>query len=143
MTRFALMLLFALALLSCAEMETTITGYSAGRPIGTHKVRQYVYGKQSTESLLFLERTMGNLDIGFAKAANLFASLVAAYIAGDVARAREVTSQMAAAGATKAQIEKARLAAQTEALQISAKGAAYKTAVGAGAPATVGTVTPP
>lgn len=109
-----------LLLISCAETTTTITGYERGKPIGTHETRTIVYGKHSTSSLLFMEQTMANLDIGFGKLANLAALLVSAYIAGDVARAREVTDQMAAAGATKAQITKIQTAAKTEALRISA-----------------------
>lgn len=118
--RRGLILVLPALCISCAETKTTITGYDKGRPVGTHETRTLVYGKHTTDSEPFGTTTMANLDVGFGKLANLVAALVAAYVAGDVAKAEEATAQMANAGATKTQITKLQTAAQTEAIRIKA-----------------------
>jgi len=119
MTRLLTSFAFLLVV-SCAQTDTNITGYVGGRPIGRHKVSQVLYGKLTTESGLFQESTMGNLDVGFKYLANLITALVTAYIAGDVAQAREITTQMASKGATAVQIEQIRAAAAAQAAAITA-----------------------
>lgn len=110
----ALTLFFATSLLfaSCAETSTIVTGYKGNKPIGSVVQRHFLYGQENYSNTLFGIIDSSNLDIGFQQFANMFATLTAAYIAGDVAKAKEVTTQLANAGATKTQIAQIKTAAQ-------------------------------
>ena len=107
--------LCSLLLLSCAQTETVVTSYDGGKPIGTHKVTQFLYGKTTNDSGLFDEATTMNHDTGFKLLTQLIGSLTAAYIAGDVQKAAELTKQIANTNATNLAKQKAMLDAQTAA----------------------------
>jgi hypothetical protein len=105
----------ALTLLSCVETKTTVASYERGKPIGTHTVRQFLYGKVTNDAGLFDEATATNMDTGFKLLTQLTASLTTAYIAGSVQKVKELTAQLANSNATALQKQQAVLAAQTQA----------------------------
>jgi hypothetical protein len=131
-----------LLLIACADTRTTVDKYVGGKPIGAVETHQFLWGKMNLAVAPFGITYMGNLDIGWKQFCNMFSALVAAYVAGDVAKAQEVTKQLESAGATKVQVTSIKAAAANQAEKIKANTTQYGQAVGAGAAPTVGTVTP-
>lgn len=89
----------------------------------------------------------GDLNQSFDTAANdltsLFQALGAAWIAGDVAKAMQITQQLKNQGATNAQIASVKAAALTTNTTTNARAAVAGKAIDAGAPINPITVTPP
>ncbi len=104
----------------CVQTRTTVTRYDGGRPIGEHVYTQFLYGKVSHECGLFADSIVSNLDVGFANLANLIRSLIAAYIAGDVAKVQEVKYQIQAKGVSEAKLAQIDAQAKAAADQIKA-----------------------
>lgn len=105
---------------ACVDTTTFVSGYVGDKPIGFVRVQQFLYGQLNYSNTLYGIIQTGNLDIGFQQLTNMFTTLVAAYVAGDVAKAKEVTSQLASAGATKVQIKTIDSAAKQAATALKA-----------------------
>lgn len=109
-----------LVCVACAGTKMSITSYDHGKPIGTFETHTFLYGKQTVDCDAFGIVVAVNLDVGAKIFAGLVKDLVSAYVTGDVLKAREITSQMASAGATKAQVAQIDAAAKTKAAEINA-----------------------
>jgi hypothetical protein len=94
------------ALISCAQTETVVTGYSkAGQPIGSAKANQFLYGKLNAEVVPFGLTHSGNMDVGFKYLTQMITTLAGAIYYGNLQLEKETTQQLATAGLNKVQIE--------------------------------------
>lgn len=105
-------LLFALqclALVSCSETHTKVTGYAAGGlPLGSFDTRNWLYGKSQIDSTLFGVTHVTNLDIGFKAFVQGLAALAGAMYYGQAQLEKEVTSRLASAGLNQVQLAQIR-----------------------------------